>query len=60
MGMETLLGIFVILRILPSYGMVTFLNDCNIPKGQGRLMIFYHPRDGECPRDGEHHRYDDQ
>ena len=46
--------------------MFTFLKDCNDSKGQGRLMIFYHPRvgdlhrDGECPRDGDHHRYDGQ
>ena len=46
--------------------MVTFLKDCNDSKGQGHLMIFYHPRDGdlprdgECPRDGDHHRYDGQ
>ena len=46
--------------------MVTFLKDYNDSKGQGRLMIFYHPgdgdlpRDGECPRDGDHHRYDGQ
>ena len=46
--------------------MVTFLKDCNDSKGQGRLMIFYHPRDGDLPRDGEcpmegdHHRYDGQ
>ena len=34
--------------------MVTFLKDCNDSKGQGRLMIFYHPRDGDLPRDGDH------
>ena len=32
--------------------MVTFLKACNNFKGQGRLMIFYHPRDGDLPRDG--------
>ena len=45
-----------------------FLKDCNNSKGQGRLMIFYPPRDGDlprdgkCPRDGDgnHHRYDNQ
>ena len=46
--------------------MVTFLKDCNNAKGQGRLMIFNHPRDGDlprdgdCPRDCDLHRYDDQ
>ena len=46
--------------------MVTFLKDSNNSKGQGRLMIFYHPRDFDLPRDGDypmdsdHHRYDDQ
>ena len=46
--------------------MVTFLKDCNDSKGKGRLMIFYHPgdgdlpRDGECPRDGDHPTYDCQ
>ena len=64
--MGTILGIVVILRFLPLYGMVTFLKDCNDFKGQGRLMIFYHPRDGdllkdsECPRDSDHHKYDGQ
>ena len=38
--------------------MVTFLKDCNDFKGQGRIMILYHPRDGECPRDSDHYRYD--
>ena len=46
--------------------MDTFLKDCNHFKGQGRLMNFYHSRDGyiprygDCPRDDDHHRYDDQ
>ena len=44
--------------------MVTFLKDCNDSKGQGCLMIFYHPgdcdlsEDGDFPRDGAHHKYD--
>ena len=50
------------------YHPVTFLKDCNNSKGQGRLMIFYPPRDGDLPRDGncprdgdgDHHRYDNQ
>ena len=33
--------------------MVTFLKDCNDFKGQGRLMIFYHPRDGDLLKDGD-------
>ena len=33
--------------------MVTFLKNCNDSKGQGRLMIFDHPRDGDLPRDGD-------
>ena len=46
--------------------MVTFLKDCNNSKGQGHLIILYHPRDGDlprdgdCPRDGDHRRNDDQ
>ena len=46
--------------------MVTFLKDSYDSMGQGRLRIFYHPRagdlsrDGECPRDGDHHRFDGQ
>ena len=46
--------------------MVTFIKDCNDIKGQERIMIFYHPRDGDLPRDGEwprvgdHHRDDGQ
>ena len=46
--------------------MGTFLKDCNNSKGQGRLMIFDHPgngdlpRDGDYPCDGDHRRYDDQ
>ena len=46
--------------------MVPFLKDFNDFKGQGRIMILYHPRDGDLPRDGEcpmegdHHRYDGQ
>ena len=46
--------------------MVTFLKDCNNSKGQGPLMIFDHPRDGDPPRDGDgpmddnHHKYGDQ
>ena len=49
------------INILP-----TFLKNCNDSKEQGRMMIFYHPRDGdlprdgECPWDGEHYRYDGQ
>ena len=39
--------------------MVTFLKDCNTSKRQEHLMIFYHPRDGDCPRDGHHHMYDE-
>ena len=49
-GMGTILGILVILRIFKSYGMVTFLKDCNNSKGQGHLMIFDHPRDGDLPK----------
>ena len=33
--------------------MVTFLKNCNNYNGQGRMMIFYHPRDGDCPMDGD-------
>ena len=40
--------------------MVTFPKDCNNSKGQGHLRIFYHPRDGDFPMDGDHHRYDDR
>ena len=40
--------------------MVTFLKDCNKSKGQGPRIIFDHPRDGDGPKDGDHHRYDDQ
>ena len=66
--MGTILGNVVILRIFTilRYGMVAFLKDCNDSKGQGHLMIFYHPRngdlpwDGECSRDGDHHMYDGQ
>ena len=45
--------------------MATFLKDCIDSKGQGHL-IFYHPRDGDLPRDGEcpwdsdHYRFDGQ
>ena len=34
--------------------MGTFLKDCNDFKGQGRLMIFDHHRDGDYPRDCGH------
>ena len=52
----------VILRIF------TILQDgyFHDSKGQGRLMLFYHPWNGDlpgdddCPRDGDHHRYDGQ
>ena len=63
-GMVTIIEIVVILRILPSYRMVTILKDCKDSKGLGCLMIFDNrrdgelPRDGDCPRDGDHHRYD--
>ena len=30
--------------------MVTFLKDYNDSKGQGSLMIFYHPRDSDLPK----------
>ena len=30
--------------------MVTILKDCNEYKGHGRLMIFYHLRDGDLPK----------
>ena len=45
---------------LLSQGIVTILRD------RDRLMILYHPMDGDfskdggCPRDGDLHRYDDQ
>ena len=29
------------------------LQDCNDSKGQGCLIIFDHPRDGDLPEDGE-------
>ena len=59
MGMVVIVGIVVIL-FLPSSGMVTFLKDCNNSREQGRLMIFDHPRDGDCPKDSYHYRYDNQ
>ena len=46
--------------------MVTFLKDFNNSNGQERLRIFDHTRDSDhltdgcSPRDGDHHRYDDQ
>ena len=37
--------------------MVTFLEDCNDFKGQGRLMIFGdHPKNGDHHWDGDHPR----
>ena len=46
-----------VLEFLPSYGMVTFLKDCNDSKGQGCLIIFGdHPKNSDHHRDGDHPR----